>query len=572
MAHSKPTSWQPARSSRKRDAALKPQIDLDDVAFLPEQHRPPPPEPTTRLLRNVGVCGGVAVLLFATFAFISVTMPPDVAQGVCRPSTNQCPVGHLGPSSSPAPKPLPMPTPSRLSTSPSHCAHPSSLLLSRLCPAVTIAWRAAVRLEPRTGLRTLLPSPTQLSTPLKWVGSNLPALNVAWRVLMWLRRHSGQLKAPPPRFDATLEWFGDFIKWKGPGTTRSQPNRADTSMPPITPPTDRSQATNAPSGSSSRLRAADFFDATSTPQVGSVRSRQELQPSPSLSASPEDLPDSISPPHKLSRPDQAALVPERPSTGTAQPNTVPRSVSLPTTLISTATPTQGTHSNHSSPSPSNDTSSVQPRPRPTVARRTPSAQLPFGPARLPSADFACPVQSCGANVNNSSVVTHLRNKHSVAELTADIIDRFRITTCPVCGKPYGSPKMAADHARSMHSVSVSTRRVLSPASRRQPSPPRVRTPATDTQDSPRSTAAGPSRPRTAVTTSTSTAQASASSDTVTRQPQVSPAGNQPSAAPTADAPTQPLRLPVLTPTSSRRRFVSGPLRSTSRTMKSTQTV
>ena len=393
MAHSKPTSLQPARSSRKRDAALKPQIDLDDVAFLPEQHRPPPPEPTTRLLRNVGVCGGVAVLLFATFAFISVTMPPDVAQGVCRPSTNQCPVGHLGPSPSPAPKPLPMPTPYRLSTSPSHCAHPSSLLLSRLCPAVTIAWRAAVRLEPRTDLRTLLPSPTQLSTPLKWVGSNLPALNVAWRVSMWLRRHCGQLKALPPRFDATLEWFGDFIKWKGPGTTRSQPNRADTSMPPITPPTDRSQATNAPSGSSNRLRAADFFDATTTPQVGSVRSRQELQPSPSLSASP----DSISPPHKLSRPDQAALVPERPST--AQPNTVPRSVSLPTTLTSTATPTQGTHSNHSSPSPSNDTSSVQPRPRPTVTDcctahpKCPTALRPceaaLGRLRLPSAELRC---------------------------------------------------------------------------------------------------------------------------------------------------------------------------------------
>ena len=313
MAHSKPTSWQPAHSSLRQDAT-KPQIDLDDVAFLPEQHRPPPPEPTTRFLRDVSVCGGAAVLLFATFVFISVTMPSVVPQGVCHPNTNQCPVGHLasGPSSSPAPQPLPLPTPSRLSTSPARCAHRSSLLLSRLCPAVTIAWRAAVWLEPRTGLRTLLPSPTQLSTPLKWVGSNLPALNVAWRVSMWFGRHSGQLKSLPPRFDDTLEWFGDFIKWKGTRTRSSQPNHADASRPAITPlaPIDRSQATN---GSSSRPRAADFFDPTTTPQVGSVRSRQELQPSPSLSASP----DSTSPPHKLSRPDQAALVSEhatRPST------------------------------------------------------------------------------------------------------------------------------------------------------------------------------------------------------------------------------------------------------------------
>jgi hypothetical protein len=96
MAHSKLTSWEPAHSSLRRDAAPKPQIDLDDIAFLPEQHRPPPPEPTTRLLRDVSVCGGAAALLFAAFAFISVTMPPDVPQGVCHPSTNQCPVGHLG--------------------------------------------------------------------------------------------------------------------------------------------------------------------------------------------------------------------------------------------------------------------------------------------------------------------------------------------------------------------------------------------------------------------------------------------------------------------------------------------
>ena len=89
MAHSKPTSWQPARSSRKRDAALKPQIDLDDVAFLPEQHRPPPPEPTTRLLRNVGVCGGVAVLLFATFAFISVTFDAPRRSARCLPPQHQ---------------------------------------------------------------------------------------------------------------------------------------------------------------------------------------------------------------------------------------------------------------------------------------------------------------------------------------------------------------------------------------------------------------------------------------------------------------------------------------------------
>ena len=225
MAHSKPTSWQPAHSSRRRDAALKPQIDLDDVAFLPERHRPPPPDPTTRLLRDV--CGGVAVLLFAAFAVVSVTMAADVPQGVCRPSTKQCPVGHLGPmpSSSPALKCLPMPPPSRLSSSSARCVHRSSLLLSRLCPAVTIAWRAAVWFEPRTGLRTLLRSPTQLSTQQLAISQCC-----IWRLSTWFGRHSGQLKAIAPRFDATLEWYGDFNKWKGSGTRRSQANRADTPM------------------------------------------------------------------------------------------------------------------------------------------------------------------------------------------------------------------------------------------------------------------------------------------------------------------------------------------------------
>ena len=525
MAHAKPTSWQPTqgRRSRDRDAALKSQTDLDGVAFLPTQHRPLPPEPTTRLLRDVGVCGSAAVLLFSVCALIAVTMPPDVTQGVCRPSTNFCPVAYLSPtpSASPALKSAPMTTPTRSSSSPTRCVSRSSLLLSRLCPAVTIAWRAAVWLEPQADVKTLLPSPTQLSTPLMWIGRHLPALNFAWRVSKWFGRHIGQLKALPPRFDATLEWFGDFIKWKGPGLGRSQPDRANAPMLATTPPAARSQATNAPSGS--RPRAADFFDATSTPQVGSVRSRQALQPSPSSSASP----DSTSPPSKVRRTYQEALVSgtaTRP--GTAQPNTQPRRASSPT-HTSPATPTPSERSNHASPSASNDTSSesAQPRTTPTVAR-TSSAQLPYGPASLPSTDFACPIPSCGARVSSASVVAHLRNSHSVAELTPGIITQFRCSTCPECGKPYNTHKNMADHARSVHDIRVSTRRTLSPASERQPSPPRRRTPATDAQDSPRSAAAGPSRNRAAVTASNANAQNSAPSNTANRQPQTrtAPAG------------------------------------------------
>ena len=525
MAHAKPTSWQPTqgRRSRDRDAALKSQTDLDGVAFLPTQHRPLPPEPTTRLLRDVGVCGSAAVLLFSVCALIAVTMPPDVTQGVCRPSTNFCPVAYLSPtpSASPALKSAPMTTPTRSSSSPTRCVSRSSLLLSRLCPAVTIAWRAAVWLEPQADVKTLLPSPTQLSTPLMWIGRHLPALNFAWRVSKWFGRHIGQLKALPPRFDATLEWFGDFIKWKGPGLGRSQPDRANAPMLATTPPAARSQATNAPSGS--RPRAADFFDATSTPQVGSVRPRQALQPSPSSSASP----DSTSPPSKVRRTYQEALVSgtaTRP--GTAQPNTQPRRASSPT-HTSPATPTPSERSNHASPSASNDTSSesAQPRTTPTVAR-TSSAQLPYGPASLPSTDFACPIPSCGARVSSASVVAHLRNSHSVAELTPGIITQFRCSTCPECGKPYNTHKNMADHARSVHDIRVSTRRTLSPASERQPSPPRRRTPATDAQDSPRSAAAGPSRNRAAVTASNANAQNSAPSNTANRQPQTrtAPAG------------------------------------------------
>lgn len=525
MAHAKPTSWQPTqgRRSRDRDAALKSQTDLDGVTFLPTQHRPLPPEPTTRLLRDVGVCGSAAVLLFSVCALIAVTMPPDVTQGVCRPSTNFCPVAYLSPtpSASPALKSAPMTTPTRSSSSPTRCVSRSSLLLSRLCPAVTIAWRAAVWLEPQADVKTLLPSPTQLSTPLMWIGRHLPALNVAWRVSKWFGRHIGQLKALPPRFDATLEWFGDFIKWKGPGLGRSQPDRANAPMLATTPPAARSQATNAPSGS--RPRAADFFDATSTPQVGSVRPRQALQPSPSSSASP----DSTSPPSKVRRTYQEALVSgtaTRP--GTAQPNTQPRRASSPT-HTSPATPTPSERSNHASPSASNDTSSesAQPRTTPTVAR-TSSAQLPYGPASLPSTDFACPIPSCGARVSSASVVAHLRNSHSVAELTPGIITQFRCSTCPECGKPYNTHKNMADHARSVHDIRVSTRRTLSPASERQPSPPRRRTPATDAQDSPRSAAAGPSRNRAAVTASNANAQNSAPSNTANRQPQTrtAPAG------------------------------------------------
>ena len=525
MAHAKPTSWQPTqgRRSRDRDAALKSQTDLDGVTFLPTQHRPLPPEPTTRLLRDVGVCGSAAVLLFSVCALIAVTMPPDVTQGVCRPSTNFCPVAYLSPtpSASPALKSAPMTTPTRSSSSPTRCVSRSSLLLSRLCPAVTIAWRAAVWLEPQADVKTLLPSPTQLSTPLMWIGRHLPALNVAWRVSKWFGRHIGQLKALPPRFDATLEWFGDFIKWKGPGLGRSQPDRANAPMLATTPPAARSQATNAPSGS--RPRAADFFDATSTPQVGSVRPRQALQPSPSSSASP----DSTSPPSKVRRTYQEALVSgtaTRP--GTAQPNTQPRRASSPT-HTSPATPTPSERSNHASPSASNDTSSesAQPRTTPTVAR-TSSAQLPYGLASLPSTDFACPIPSCGARVSSASVVAHLRNSHSVAELTPGIITQFRCSTCPECGKPYNTHKNMADHARSVHDIRVSTRRTLSPASERQPSPPRRRTPATDAQDSPRSAAAGPSRNRAAVTASNANAQNSAPSNTANRQPQTrtAPAG------------------------------------------------
>ena len=525
MAHAKPTSWQPTqgRRSRDRDAALKSQTDLDGVAFLPTQHRPLPPEPTTRLLRDVGVCGSAAVLLFSVCALIAVTMPPDVTQGVCRPSTNFCPVAYLSPtpSASPALKSAPMTTPTRSSSSPTRCVSRSSLLLSRLCPAVTIAWRAAVWLEPQADVKTLLPSPTQLSTPLMWIGRHLPALNIAWRVSKWFGRHIGQLKALPPRFDATLEWFGDFIKWKGPGLGRSQPDRANAPMLATTPPAARSQATNAPSGS--RPRAADFFDATSTPQVGSVRPRQALQPSPSSSASP----DSTSPPSKVRRTYQEALVSgtaTRP--GTAQPNTQPRRASSPT-HTSPATPTPSERSNHASPSASNDTSSesAQPRTTPTVAR-TSSAQLPYGPASLPSTDFACPIPSCGARASSASVVAHLRNSHSVAELTPGIITQFRCSTCPECGKPYNTHKNMADHARSVHDIRVSTRRTLSPASERQPSPPRRRTPATDAQDSPRSAAAGPSRNRAAVTASNANAQNSAPSNTANRQPQTrtAPAG------------------------------------------------
>ena len=525
MAHAKPTSWQPTqgRRSRDRDAALKSQTDLDGVTFLRTQHRPLPPEPTTRLLRDVGVCGSAAVLLFSVCALIAVTMPPDVTQGVCRPSTNFCPVAYLSPtpSASPALKSAPMTTPTRSSSSPTRCVSRSSLLLSRLCPAVTIAWRAAVWLEPQADVKTLLPSPTQLSTPLMWIGRHLPALNVAWRVSKWFGRHIGQLKALPPRFDATLEWFGDFIKWKGPGLGRSQPDRANAPMLATTPPAARSQATNAPSGS--RPRAADFFDATSTPQVGSVRPRQALQPSPSSSASP----DSTSPPSKVRRTYQEALVSgtaTRP--GTAQPNTQPRRASSPT-HTSPATPTPSERSNHASPSASNDTSSesAQPRTTPTVAR-TSSAQLPYGPASLPSTDFACPIPSCGARVSSASVVAHLRNSHSVAELTPGIITQFRCSTCPECGKPYNTHKNMADHARSVHDIRVSTRRTLSPASERQPSPPRRRTPATDAQDSPRSAAAGPSRNRAAVTASNANAQNSAPSNTANRQPQTrtAPAG------------------------------------------------
>ena len=525
MAHAKPTSWQltQGRRSRDRDAALKSQTDLDGVTFLPTQHRPLPPEPTTRLLRDVGVCGSAAVLLFSVCALIAVTMPPDVTQGVCRPSTNFCPVAYLSPtpSASPALKSAPMTTPTRSSSSPTRCVSRSSLLLSRLCPAVTIAWRAAVWLEPQADVKTLLPSPTQLSTPLMWIGRHLPALNAAWRVSKWFGRHIGQLKALPPRFDATLEWFGDFIKWKGPGLGRSQPDRANAPMLATTPPAARSQATNAPSGS--RPRAADFFDATSTPQVGSVRPRQALQPSPSSSASP----DSTSPPSKVRRTYQEALVSgtaTRP--GTAQPNTQPRRASSPT-HTSPATPTPSERSNHASPSASNDTSSesAQPRTTPTVAR-TSSAQLPYGPASLPSTDFACPIPSCGARVSSASVVAHLRNSHSVAELTPGIITQFRCSTCPECGKPYNTHKNMADHARSVHDIRVSTRRTLSPASERQPSPPRRRTPATDAQDSPRSAAAGPSRNRAAVTASNANAQNSAPSNTANRQPQTrtAPAG------------------------------------------------
>ena len=525
MAHAKPTSWQPTqgRRSRDRDAALKSQTDLDGVTFLPTQHRPLPPEPTTRLLRDVGVCGSAAVLLFSVCALIAVTMPPDVTQGVCRPSTNFCPVAYLSPtpSASPALKSAPMTTPTRSSSSPTRCVSRSSLLLSRLCPAVTIAWRAAVWLEPQADVKTLLPSPTQLSTPLMWIGRHLPALNFAWRVSKWFGRHIGQLKALPPRFDATLEWLGDFIKWKGPGLGRSQPDRANAPMLATTPPAARSQATNAPSGS--RPRAADFFDATSTPQVGSVRPRQALQPSPSSSASP----DSTSPPSKVRRTYQEALVSgtaTRP--GTAQPNTQPRRASSPT-HTSPATPTPSERSNHASPSASNDTSSesAQPRTTPTVAR-TSSAQLPYGPASLPSTDFACPIPSCGARVSSASVVAHLRNSHSVAELTPGIITQFRCSTCPECGKPYNTHKNMADHARSVHDIRVSTRRTLSPASERQPSPPRRRTPATDAQDSPRSAAAGPSRNRAAVTASNANAQNSAPSNTANRQPQTrtAPAG------------------------------------------------
>jgi hypothetical protein len=124
-------------------------------------------------------------------------MPPDVAQGVCRPSTNFCPVAYLSPtpSASPALKSAPMTTPTRSSSSPTRCLSRSSLLLSRFCPAVTIAWRASLWLEPQADVKTLLPSPTQLSTPPMWIGRHLPALNVAWRVSKWFGRHSGQLKA-----------------------------------------------------------------------------------------------------------------------------------------------------------------------------------------------------------------------------------------------------------------------------------------------------------------------------------------------------------------------------------------
>ena len=254
LAHAKPPSWQPTqgRRSRDRDVACKSQADLDGVTFLPTQHRPLPPEPTTRLLRDVGVCGSAAVLLFSVCALIAVTMPPAVTQeGVCRPSTNFCPVAYLSPTpaASPALKSAPMTTPTRSSSSPTRCVSRGSLLLSRLCPAVTIAWRAAVWFEPQADVKTLLPSPTQLSAPLMWIGRHLPALNVAWRVSKWVGRHSAQLKALPPRFDATLEWFGDFIKWKGPGRGRSQPDHANAPMlatthPPLVakPPTRRRAA------------------------------------------------------------------------------------------------------------------------------------------------------------------------------------------------------------------------------------------------------------------------------------------------------------------------------------------
>jgi hypothetical protein len=211
----------------------------------------------------------------------------------------------------------------------------------------------------------------------------LPSLNFrlsisisqfAWRLSTWFGRHSGQLKALPPRFDATLEWYGDFNKWKGSGTRRSQANRADTSMPAIRcrPPIAAKPLTRP---QSSRLREADFF-------------RCHYYPYPSrgvcpVKAGPAAQSVLMSDP-RLCSPSQPQAPSQPALPGGARLRA--RSVALPTTLTSPATPTLGTHPIISSPSPSSGASSVQPRPRPTLlALQVPSCPTDCrgGPITLP---------------------------------------------------------------------------------------------------------------------------------------------------------------------------------------------
>ena len=228
--------WQPTHTRIMKRTVKDRQLDHVDDTWLPEQFRYSTPQSARTFLRDIGLCGGSAVLLFNMFVLIAAVAPdanPDLA--LCR-----------------------------LPTLPPAQHYPRQPVRSPLEQLVTLN----ASLE-----QFIAPPSTPSPSPCVHRRSTVTSSVFAWRFLPQQEPTSSRL---PPYLDPTSELYADAIKYVMPDSLSTSPTSAAASLTDLAraTPTLRTTRRNASVATLSQTPT----HAVTTPTSSAERAPQRKRP------------------------------------------------------------------------------------------------------------------------------------------------------------------------------------------------------------------------------------------------------------------------------------------------------